>query len=137
MKKFVSAIACLLMLFSLTSCTSPASPTGINNAPIKTASVYNGSGDTVIGERAYIEIDKSVLQSTSQEDFVSFAKEKVQDSGYNWFTIICEDGTGIVFTGSMIELANYGALSDDGTIDNIAYNITISNDGTVSYTPVQ
>lgn len=67
----------------------------LTQAKVKTADVMNGFGTDKIGERAYIEISKEDLQNITQEDFKEFADTVVKDSGYNYFTVICNDGTGV------------------------------------------
>lgn len=99
---------------------------------VKTADVKSGSGD-VIGQRAYISIIKSKLQEVTADNFAEFAETVVKDSGYNWFTIKCDDGTGIVFDGSDVTLPVYGALDDDGRISNTIGFIKQGADGAYTY----
>ncbi len=44
-------------------------------------------------------------------------------SGYNWFTIICDDGTGINFVGSNTNVIEYGKLDDEGRINTLIEDI--------------
>lgn len=99
---------------------------------VKTADVKSGSGD-VIGQRAYISIIKSKLQEVTADNFADFAETVVKDSGYNWFTIKCDDGTGIVFDGSDVTLPVYGALDDDGRISDTIGFIKQGADGVYTY----
>lgn len=77
--------------------------------------VKSGTGDK-IGEYAYIRVMKSQLEEITEENYKEFAETVVQDSGYNWIAIICDDGTGICFPGSMYYVAQYGKQDSDGSI---------------------
>lgn len=99
---------------------------------VKTEDVKSGSGD-VIGQRAYISILKSQLLDLAAENFAEFAESVVKDSGYNWFTIKCDDGTGIVFAGSDIAAAIYGKLDDEAAISDSIGFITLGADGSYTY----
>ena len=94
--------------------------------------VKSGDG-SVIGQRAYIRIMKSQLQEITSENFVEFVESRVRDSGYNWVSIICDDGTGICFPGSMVQVADYGKLDDDGSILESYGTIALEEDGAYSY----
>lgn len=86
---------------------------------VKTEDVKSGSGD-VIGQRAYISVLKSQLSDLTAENFAEFAESVVKDSGYNYFTIKCDDGTGIVFDGSDVTVPVYGTLDGDGRVADTA-----------------
>ncbi|MDD4699837.1 MAG: PT domain-containing protein [Oscillospiraceae bacterium] len=85
------------------------------NAEFETANVKSGSGD-VIGQRGYILIDKSVLEGVTNEQMIEFATSCVDDSGLNWVSIICTDGTGVCFQGSMSMFFVYGTMDNEGGI---------------------
>lgn len=95
--------------------------------------VKNGTGDSVIGKRAYIRIMKTQLAEITPENFVEFVESRVRDSGYNWVSIVCDDGTGICFPGSMVQVADYGKLDADGSIVESYGTISLTEDGTYSY----
>lgn len=78
--------------------------------------VKSGIGNNVLGQYGYIKIDKKDLKTVTNEQFTEFAEQKVQDSGLNWVSIICDDGTGICFAGSISYVAEYGEVDTDGTI---------------------
>ena len=101
---------------------------------LKEADVMNGAGDTVIGKRAYIEIKKDDLTALTQEQFQEFVDVVVRDSGYNYVTIIAEDASkAIFFPGSMVEIAHYGVVNIDGTLNATHGYITLQEDGTYTY----
>ena len=99
---------------------------------VKTEDVKSGSGD-VIGQRAYISVLKSQLSDLTAENFAEFAETAVKDSRYNYFTIKCDDGTGIVFDGSDVTVPIYGTLDDDGRIADTAGFIKQGADGAYTY----
>lgn len=101
---------------------------------VKTGDVKSGTGDT-IGEYAYVSTLKSKLKEITVENFAEFAETVVQDSGYNWFTIKCDDGTGICFPGSMYFVGDYGKIDADGSILESYGTITITETGSFTYEP--
>lgn len=110
-------------------------PTDILSASIETAPVMNGSRTEEIGTRAYINISKDDLMKASAEEFAKFAATKVDSSGYNWFSVIFDDGTGICFPGSFAYFCEYGKLDEEGALLETIGHITIAN-GTCTYEPV-
>lgn len=99
---------------------------------VKTDDVKSGSGD-VIGQRAFVSVLKSQLAELTAENFAEFTETVVKDSGYNYFTIKCDDGTGIVFDGSDVTLPVYGTLDDDGRVADTVGFITRGADGSYTY----
>ena len=93
----------------------------------------SGNGD-VVGQRAHIRIMKSQLEEVTEENFREFAESVVKDSGYNWVSIICDDGTGICFTGSNTIHADYGTIDNDGTVPAPVGSIDLTEGGTYVYT---
>lgn len=96
--------------------------------------VESGTGEK-IGEYAYIEISKGQLESVTAEQYKDFAETVVKDSGYNWVAIVCDDGTGICFPGSMYYVAQYGKQDTDGGILEVAGTITLDESGGYTYEP--
>lgn len=94
--------------------------------------VKSGSGDK-IGEYAYIRIMKTQLQAITEENYKEFAETVVKDSGYNWVAIICDDGTGICFPGSMYYVGTYGKQDSDGSILEDHGYITLNENGGYTY----
>lgn len=112
---------------------STTSPNPLTEAELNVIDVMNGTGDKKIGERAEIEISKETLKTVTQEQYAEFCQNVVKDSGYNAVTIRCDDGTGIVFAGSMSALSEYGEINDDGEISSQIGMITVQDDGTYLY----
>ena len=82
---------------------------------------------------AEVVVDKELLKATMNEEFAEFCNEVVKDSGYNWVTISCGDGTGIQFQGSLSYLATYGTLDNEGCIVDAIGTIMLQEDGTYKY----
>lgn len=82
----------------------------------QTAPVMNGFGTEQIGERGYIQITKAKLKEITNEQMVEFVEKRVKDSGLNWVSIICGDGTGICFAGSTDIVFEYGEMDTDGSL---------------------
>ena len=57
----------------------------------------------------------------------------VKDSGYNWVAILCDDGTGICFPGSMYYVGTYGKQDTDGSILEDYGAITLDENGGYTY----
>ncbi|MEA5041402.1 MAG: hypothetical protein VB053_02560 [Oscillibacter ruminantium] len=88
----------------------------------------SGSGE-VAGQYAYISITKKQLQKITDYNFKEFAESRVENSGYNWVSIVCDDGTGICFAGSSTLTASYGKLNDKKTVEEVISTITLNDDG--------
>ena len=118
---------------------APAAPVDNNPltaCPLNVSDVKSGSGEK-IGEYAYIEITKGQLEAVTAEDYKAFAETIVKDSGYNWVAIICDDGTGICFPGSMYYVAQYGKQDTDGGILEVVGTITLGESGDYTYESVE
>lgn len=101
----------------------------LENATIFTADIFNGSGTEVIGQRAYIILPKSALKEITESEYSVFLDSKVKDSGYNWFSIICDDGTGIVFNGCFTGVGTYGNMDQEGAVVEAIGYITLTENG--------
>lgn len=103
------------------------------NAPVTVHDVKNGTKTEKIGEWAEVVVGKDLLKSVTNEEYAEFCDQVVKDSGYNWVTISCGDGTGIQFQGSISYIATYGKIDTDGCIDTAIGTIMLQGDGTYSY----
>lgn len=112
----------------------PVDDNPLTACPLNVGDVESGSGEK-IGEYAYIEIAKVQLEAVTMEDYKTFAETVVKDSGYNWVAIICDDGTGICFPGSMYYVAQYGKQDTDGGILEVIGTITLDESGGYTYEP--
>ncbi len=95
--------------------------------------VVNGTGDTVIGKYAYIDITDDQLKEMTAADLKEFANTVVDNSGYNWFSIMTPSGTGICFSDSDISSAAYGKLDEDGSILDASGFWSRDKDGNYSF----
>lgn len=91
--------------------SSTSSP--LKDAEISTAPVKSGDGSTTLGNYAFISVPKNILKTVTMEQFTDFANTIVKDSGYNWFSIICDDGTGIQWAASLPQFATFGKMDSD------------------------
>lgn len=78
--------------------------------------VLNGSGDNAIGKCAFIRITDEELEKITPNMLKEFAENVVNNSDYNWISIITPSDTGICFSGSDTAYATYGKLDKDGSI---------------------
>lgn len=95
--------------------------------------VLNGSGDTVIGEYAFIRITDEEFEKITPDILKEFAENVVNDSGYNWVAIMTSSDTGICFTGSDVSFATYGKMDKDGSILEAIGMWTLDADGNYIY----
>ena len=122
------------------SAETPSDPVPQSDNPLLlsgffTGDVLSGTGKN-IGTYGYTLIEKSDLPDINSNKFSEylseFADEKVQDSGYNWVSIIFDDGTGVFFGGSGTLFADYGNLDDEGCIIDL-FGTFIKNSGRYEY----
>jgi hypothetical protein len=91
---------------------NPDSNNLLMKAKLREVPVINGLKQN-IGTRAYISIpQKTLLEDVSFEDVAEFYLS-FQGKGYNWVSIICPEGTGLVFPASR-GIATYGELDKEG-----------------------
>ena len=95
--------------------------------------VLNGSGDTVIGQYAYIRPSATELEEMTADHLREFAEKRVEGSGYNWVSIIVTGGNGICFPGSDTSIAIYGKLDREGSVEESIGFWTRQNDGSYTY----
>lgn len=97
-------------------------------APEETYDIISADHE-VIGKWAELKITKESLVATTEEQFERFCHDRVEESGYNWYTIACSDGTGIQFNGCFTGAATYGIIDKDGCIEDVLGYITLGDDG--------
>jgi hypothetical protein len=116
-----------------TTTTEIISDNILMQADFKIDDVMTGDGKKKIGEYGYVEITKEQLESITMEEYDEFCNERVDGSGYNWVTIVCDDGTGICFAGATIDGATYCKLDYEMAIEE-SYGVILPNyDGTYTY----
>lgn len=104
----------------------PESTNVFLKAAVQEADVMNGIKTEKIGVWAYINMKKADAKAASPENYAEFARDVVNGSGYNWFSIIFEDQTGINFTGCYTYIATYGKLDDEGCVTEAIGDITLN-----------
>lgn len=128
--------------FSVTSSSSSESvktddePTSANPLMEASLNVQTPTADPSLAKGikyAYITVTKSELISATQEQFAEFVSARIDGSGYNWVSIVCEDGTGICFTGSSKDYASYGPVDALGRVTTSDEMIIRKGDGTYQY----
>lgn len=63
----------------------------------------------------YINISKDDLLNITEDDLKEFANAYVSNNTeYDWITIICDDGTGVHFTGNNTTFITYGDMFEYG-----------------------
>lgn len=106
------------------------------SSELKVVDVLNGLGDTILGQRAYIEITDNELKALTLDNFQEFANNIVKDSGYRCVTIISDSGKAIFFPGSDIHIIQYGNIGEDGLLSDTLGDIILQDDGsTYLYQP--
>ncbi|MBD5524535.1 MAG: hypothetical protein HDR04_08960 [Lachnospiraceae bacterium] len=103
--------------------------------PVHFTDVTNGFGTDTIGERAYVEISKNELKKMSEEEYSELCTY-VESLDNNWFTVVCDDGTGLVFTGCSSIIVTYGQLDDSGRID-VSIGDILNNGDSITYAESQ
>lgn len=86
------------------------------SATICEAPVMNGTGTEQIGSYGYVNVTSDEFESLTPKNFAEFAKEKVKDSGYNWFaiSIISEKTFRVLWAGCYIGTVDFGTWDKDG-----------------------
>lgn len=97
-------------------------------AEVVEAPVMNGSKTEQIG--IYATVDANGVE-INEENLIKFYEEKVKDSGYNWVTLILEDGKGIQFAASSVAFT-YGEIDEEACITKGLGDGFIF-DGTIDY----
>ena len=100
---------------------------------IQTADVMNGLGDTVIGERAYIEVTNDEMTSLTLEQFQEFANTVVKNYDGNYFSIIATDSKKAIFFPASDTIIQYGTVDDNGMLNEVIGYILLQDDGSYTY----
>jgi len=102
-------------------------------AEVHTADYIDETG-TITGKRGYVEIRKAALTAVNARKFARFTEKIVNTGDYKIFTIICEDGTGIVYgqSSNPEEIAVYGYINAMGQATE-TFGYVKNNGGTYKY----
>ena len=139
----------VLILSLLCSCTaSPANPTSSPDpspTPELTGNVFLDSEEhfrpTGVEDRplrVFISVSKEDALSSSAEDYATFLAERVERSKnldlYTSYTLLFDDGTGIIYYGCDPINSEYGTIDAEGSeiLDPLG-TICPNDDGTYTY----
>ena len=95
--------------------------------------VMNGTGDTVIGQCAYISITGDELDEVTADDLKEFSENVVSGTSYNWVSILATNGKGICFAGADPSWATYGELEKDGSLKKSIGMWILDSNGNFTY----
>lgn len=104
----------------------------LKQVTIQERPVMNGLGTERIGTYGVIKAVKEYVLEVTEEEYIEFCNDCVRNSGYNWFTIDFEDGTGIFFASSIPETGTYGTISETHCIVDVINYIGINSDKTIT-----
>jgi hypothetical protein len=93
------------------------------NSTLIEAPIINALGRN-IGTRAYITLPQDVLLEVVTLDDVAEFYWSFQGKEYNWVSIMCPEGTGLVFGGAG-SMASYGKIDSIGRMDGDTHWIII------------
>lgn len=113
---------------------SDATTNPLMKTRLQTKKFYSGDKSKILGSYGCISIEKDVLKTVTMDEFIEFAQNVVETAtGLNWISIMCEDGTGIVFAGCETYCPMYGKIDEDGAILE-GYKNIIWDDTSGTYT---
>lgn len=118
----------------------PVAENPLYAAEVKTGDVMSGIGNNKIGEYAWIEMSKDAMLALSQEEMVSYAKDVIsaRKGSYNWFTIVMDDGTGLVFHNCFYPVFSYGVLDADGSLsETLGSGLLLDESVGYEYSPAE
>jgi len=90
--------------------------------PESSGKVTSGSGD-VIGYYSYISMSKSEFDSVTPEQYQEFCEHvQLQSSVMNWYSVLFDDGTALLFPGCNTAIGTIGHQDGSGSVnDAISY----------------
>ncbi len=82
------------------------------------APVMNGfRTEEIGGTYAYIKLSDSDFDKLTPDDYYEFAKKVVDNSGYNWVSVVSQRGYGACWSPLYIGTLSFGFLNDDYSIE--------------------
>ena len=90
--------------------------------PESTGIVKSGSGD-IIGYYSYISMARSEFDSVTPEEYQEFCDHvQSQGSARNWYSVLFDDGTALLFPGCNTAIGTIGHQDGEGSVsDAISY----------------
>ena len=99
------------------------------DAEIQTEEIYlTGDTDTT-GVRGYINISNSDLASMLPSEYHEFYETVLKNSSYQWFSIICPDGTGLFIHDCADGAASFCTLDELGRQTEVHGYLLVQGDG--------
>ena len=107
------------------------------DAEVHVGDVMNGTRDKKLGEYAYIEIPLEDMKNVTMEQYAEFVTQKVDNSGYNWYSIDFGNGYGLQFAGSTSLVAMYGPLDNEECIKEQIGDVMLKSEGVYEYSALE
>ncbi len=102
------------------------------DAVINTEELYISGSNEVQGLRGYINVSSSELSSMTPSQYYDFYETVLKNSSYQWFSIVCPDGTGLFIPDCADGAACFCTLDSLGRQTDI-YGYLIIQNGTCVY----
>jgi hypothetical protein len=90
------------------------------------APVMNGLGTAQIGTRAYVEMELDEFKALTLDNYAEFY-QYFKNKDYNWVSIFCSDGTGVIFVGGG-PIGEFGFMDKEGRLDGDAIKMIVYDD---------
>ena len=130
-KHKVSLVLALSLALGLAACggtSASSAPARWLDQELIVEDDLSGSGD-VIGQYAYVKVTAEQLKSITSEELTEFAEKHVVDTDYNRVGILADDGTGLCFTGDIL---NHGTIDQECMVTDVLHTYFRGSDGTYS-----
>ncbi|MDR2052871.1 MAG: hypothetical protein LBP80_05595 [Treponema sp.] len=86
----------------------------------------NGSGTARIGTRAYVELEPDEFKALTLDNYAEFY-QYFKDKDYNWVSIFCSDGTGVIFARGG-PIGEFGSMDKEGRLDGDTTKMIVYDD---------
>lgn len=78
---------------------------------------------------AFVRANIELIKGLSEQEYLEFCNDCIKNSGYRYFTIDFQNGTGIVFPNCYTEAGIYGEIEETRSIINAKKYIGIDENG--------
>lgn len=102
------------------------------DADVQTEEIYIEGNSESTSVRGYINISNAELASMLPSEYYAFYENVLKDSTYQWFSIVCPDGTGLYIPDCANGAACFCKLDELGRMTEV-HGYLIVQDGTVIY----
>lgn len=125
--KIVAIISALALLFLVAVIILVSSGNPLIGKSVKEYTLRSGGG-AEIGKYAVVDVSTKEFEKLTPEYYYEYAKESVENSGFNYYAISSKDGRGAVWNGSDITVLTVGTLDKDYAIEEPQTVYTLSGD---------